>query len=134
MKIFDYLFYRMYDYYHRNEKIPSALLTASGYLSFLQFLMIYCVLMLYAIIFDKKFDVIEWLRRDKALGKVLVLSVFLSLEVYNYLRYRKKERQEVLQKRFYRHPLNKVIKPWMFLLLGALLFSLPIFVDYLIKS
>ncbi len=123
----------MYDFYFRKEKDLKPFLTASGYLSFLQFLMVYCILMLYTIVLEDKFNVIDWIRGDKALGKVLVLLIFVVLEIFNYLRYRKKEKREILQKQFNRHPLNKVIKPWMFLLLGALLFGLPILVHYLIK-
>ncbi len=133
MIISDYIFYRIYDFYFRKEKDLNPLLTTSGYLSFLQFLMIYCIFMLYAIILEDKFNVINWIISDKVLGKVLVISIFVALEIFNYLRYRKKEKRNILQKRFKRHPLNKVIKPWMFLLLGALLFGLPILVHYLIK-
>lgn len=123
----------MYDFYFRKDKARNPFLTASSYLSILQFLMVYCILMLYAIVLGDKFNVIDWIRSDKVLGKVLVLSIFVVLEIFNYLRYRKKEKREVLQKQFNRHPLNKVIKPWMFLILGALLFGLPILAHYLIK-
>lgn len=90
--------------------------------------------MLYTIVLEDKFSVIECIRSYKTLGEILIFSMFVVLEIFNILRYRKKEKRDVLQKRFNRHPLNKVIKPWMFLLLGALLFGLPILTHYLISQ
>ena len=133
MRVFDYIFYRIYDFYSRKEKIPTALLTASGYLSFLQFLGVYCLVMVYGILSNTELNLIELLRKDKLFGKALIFLIFVGFEIYNFFRYRKKEKQESLQRRFKKHSLNRIIKPWMFLVLGVFLFGLPILVHYLIK-
>ena len=132
MVIFDYIFYRFFEFYSRKEKTRTPLFTSSGYLSFIQFLFIYFVLMSFEILSESNFNLIDYLSEDKEISKILLL-IFVSLEIYNYIRYRKKSMQDKLHRRFRMNVLNQKIKIWMFILLGVLLFSLPILLDLLLR-
>ena len=134
MIIFDYIFYRLYNLYASKEKHGSSTFTAGLFLSVLQLLLLYCIIMTIMIITDDAFSIREYLQEHKPYSRYAIVVVAIVLEVYNYLKYSKKEKRDVIWKQFRRHPLNKVIKPWMFLILGAFLFMLPILVDILIKS
>ena len=133
MMIFDYIFYRLYNLYASKEKRGSSVFTAALYLSVLEFLALYSIFVTFQVITHDSFSTREFLQEHKLYSKYGIIIIAIALEAYNYIKYRKKEKREILQKQFNRHPLNKFVKPWMFLLLGALLFGLPILVHYLIE-
>jgi len=133
MIIFDYIFYRFHNLYTSKEKDGSAVFTAALYLSFLEFLILYSSFVTFQVLTNDSFSTREFLQDYKPYSKYGLLLIIILLEIFNYLNYRKKEKRELLQKQFNRHPLNKAMQPWMFLLFGAFLFGLPILIDYLIK-
>lgn len=119
--------------YASKEKHGPSVFTAALYLSFLEFIIIYSIFVTFQIVTNDSFSTREFLQERKPYSKYGILIIVFALEVYNYLKYRKKEKRVILQKQFNRHPLNKIIKPWMFLILGVFLFGLPILVNYIIK-
>lgn len=131
--MFDYMFYRLYSFYEEKEKGGASTFTAALYLSFLQFLVLYSIIATFQVVTKDSFSTRELLQQYEPYSKYLVLSILILLEIFNYLRYRKKDKQESLQRRFKNHPLNKILKLWMFLTLGVFLIGLPILIHYVIK-
>ena len=133
MKIFDYIFYRLYNLYASKEKYRSSVFTAALYVSVLEFLTLFSIFVTFQVVTNDSFQTREFLQQHKPFSKYGILLISILLEIFNYLRYRKKNTRETLQGRFKNHFMNKIIKPWMFLILGAFLFGLPMLVHYLFK-
>ncbi|OFX60298.1 MAG: hypothetical protein A2066_02225 [Bacteroidetes bacterium GWB2_41_8] len=133
MKIFDYIFYRLNNLYASKEKYGSSVFTAALYVSFLEFLTLYSIVVTFQVVTNDSFLTREFLQQYKPYSKYGLLLIFFLFEIFNYLRYRKMKTKEALQRRFKNHFMNKIIKPWMFIILGAFLFGLPILVHYFVK-
>jgi hypothetical protein len=133
MIVLDYLFYRLCNFYDKKERHGTPVFTAALYLSFLELLFLYSVIVTFQVVTNDSFGIREFLQEYKPYSIYGILLILVLFEVFNYLKYRKKEKQESLKKRFKNHFLNRIIKPWMFLILGAFLFALPILIHYLIK-
>lgn len=134
MVIFDYLFYRFYKFYFKNEKSSSGLITALSYLSFFQFLLVYCFIMFSNILLKNYFGTQPYNYSEKNSKTFLLIGVFIGLEVFNYIRYKNKNKVKTLEKQFNGKPYNKSIKIWMFFLGGVILFLLPVLMDIMITS
>jgi len=129
--MFDYIYFRLNKFYRQKEKDGAPHFTAVLYLTFLQLLIVYFLIMNYGIITKDGFEILTWLRSDKFLSKLLILAAVIVLEIYNYFKYRSKKRQLVLKMKFENHPLNTTIPTWSFLALGGILLFGP-FLIYLI--
>ncbi|HCY42058.1 MAG TPA: hypothetical protein DHV48_11995 [Prolixibacteraceae bacterium] len=133
MKIFDYIFYRLNNLYASKEKYGSSVFTAALYVSFLEFLTLCSIVVTFQVVTNDSFLTREFLQQYNPYSKYGLLLIFFLFEIFNYLRYRKMKTKEALQRRFKNHFMNKIIKPWMFIILGAFLFGLPILVHYFVK-
>ncbi|MBW8331040.1 MAG: hypothetical protein K0M40_03385 [Prolixibacteraceae bacterium] len=133
MKIFDYIFYRLNNLYASKEKYGSSVFTAALYVSFLEFLTLFSIFVTFQVVTNDSFQTREFLQQYKPYSKYGILLIFFLFEIFNYLRYRKKNTREALQRRFKNHFMNKIIKPWMFIILGAFLFGLPMLVNCFVK-
>lgn len=133
MIIFDYIFYRLHNLYASKEKFGSSVFTASLYVSLLESLTLFSIFLTFQVITDDCFLTREFLQQHKPYSKYGILLLAILIEILNYFKYSKREKKEALQRRFKNHFMNKVIKPWMFLILGAFLFGLPMLVNYFVK-
>jgi uncharacterized membrane protein len=125
MKIFDYLFYRLYSFYSTKDKKGSPLFTSVLYLSFVQIIFIYIVIAMYFITTKDYFNILSWLRQNKGLSKGVFVLILLLLEVFNYLRYGNRQNRDKLISRYKSNRLNRSLKVWMLVPFVAFLIFLP---------
>lgn len=133
MKIFDYLFYRLYSFYSTKDKKGSPLFTSILYLSFVQIIFIYLVIAVYFITTKDYFNILGWLRQNKGLAKAALVIILLILEGFNYLRYGNREKREKVISRYRANRLNQRLKVWMLIPLVAFLIFLPFILSRVIK-
>ena len=131
MEVINYIFYRLYKHYNKENPI----FTASIYISALEIIMIYFVFMMYNAIFYHK----SLIGRDFFLkfgisqeeGKLYALLFYVILQLANYLYYKDKIKNYDI--RFANHPMNKWFKLWMLYFIGLFLFFFPILIFMLRK-
>jgi len=128
--MFDYIFFRLYCFYYKNEKRSTPVSTAALYLSVLQILMIFSLYMLVNISLKGKIALKE-LPMDGAYLKLGFVVFALLLNLFNYIIYKRKHK--TLVEKFRNHPLNKKFKVWMLYILGAGLFLLPFLYRAILK-
>lgn len=128
--MFDYIFYRLYTFYDKEEKGSTPISTAALYLSVLQILMVFFLYMLINISLKGKIAPKD-LSNDGAYLKLGFVVFALLLNLFNYIIYKKKHK--TLVDKFRNHPLNKKFKVWMLYILGAGLFLLPFLYRAILK-
>jgi hypothetical protein len=133
MKIFDYLFCRLYSFYSIKDKRGSPLFTSILYLSFVQIVFIYLVIAIYFITTKDYFNILSWLRQNKGLAKAALVVIFLLLEIFNYLRYGNREKRDRVIGRYKTNWLNQILKVWMLIPFVAFLIFLPFILSKVIK-
>ncbi len=133
MKIFDYLFYRLYSFYSIKDKKGSPLFTSILYLSFVQIVFIYLVIAIYFITTKDYFNILSWLRQNKGLAKAALVVILLLLEISNYLRYGNREKRDRVIGRYKTNRLNQSLKVWMLIPFVAFLIFLPFILSKVIK-
>lgn len=131
--MFDYIFYRLLIFYQKKNPKSFPISTSTLYLSGMQFFMAFCVFM----------TINVFLRGELSKGlvdmnrnwlKFEIVVLFFVLELFNYLKYKKKEKIDFLKGKYKNHHLNNVIKPWMFIVFGIGLFFFPILVSSILKT
>ncbi len=128
--MFDYIFYRLYDFYNRKEHGVTPIATAALYLSVLQFLMVFCICMIVTIsISSVKGDFVLPINKNYLMIGSVVAA--LLLDIYNYKKY--KQKCNTLIYRYKNHKLNKKFKVWMLYFIGAGLFVFPILYKSILK-
>lgn len=128
--MFEYIFYRLYDFYNRKEHGSTPIATAALYLSVLQFLMGYCICMIVTISISSvtKNFVIPINKNYLMIGCVIAA---LLLDMYNYKKYKQKYKN--LINKYKNHKFNKKFKVWMLYFIGAGLFFFPILYKSFLK-
>lgn len=120
--MFDYIFYRLYCFYRKKEKGIGPISTSVMYLSFLQLLIVFCIMMTVNITLQGALTK-DLTDQFKNLLKIGIVAFILLLDLINYLIY--KHRYKKLLEKFKNHPFNRRFKIWMLYILGAGLFTLP---------
>jgi len=128
--MFDYIFYRLYCFYYKNEKGRTPVSTAVLYLSVLQILILFFLYMLINISLKGKISLKE-LQIDGAYLKLGFVVFALLLNLLNYINYKRK--YKTLVEKFKNHPLNKKLKLWMLYIIGAGLFLFPFLYSAILK-
>jgi hypothetical protein len=128
--MFDYIFYRLYTFYDKKEKGSTPISTAAMYLSFLQILIVFFLYMIFNITLNGKIALKE-IPINGTYLKIGIVVLALSLDVFNYIIYKRKHK--TLVDKFRNHPLNKKFKVWMLYILGAGLFLLPFLYRAILK-
>lgn len=125
MKIFDYLFYRLYTFYEARDKNGSPLFTSALYLSFIQMVLLYVIVSMFIITTKDHFNILIWLRENKTLAKASIVILAVLLEVMNYIRYNNRQRRDELRNRFGSNKLNQRFDVWLLMPIVILLIFLP---------
>lgn len=121
--MFDFIFYRLYLFYEKREKGGDSVWTASLYVTILQFLMIYS-LVIFIDIFTNKVLLDTVLDGNKMIAIAISLLVIVSLFLFNRNRYRRRFADIVSKcKKCSR---NRWFKIWMVAALMMLLLLSPI--------
>ena len=121
--MFDFIFYRLYLFYEKREKGGDSVWTASLYVTMLQFLMIYS-LVIFIDIFTNKVLLDTILDGNKMIAIVISLAVIVSLFLFNRNRYRRKH--DFIVSKCKKYPANRWFKIWMIAALMMLLLLSPI--------
>ena len=131
MEIINYIFYRLYKHYNKENPI----FTAAIYISVFEGLLLYFLIMMYNAIFyherilGKEFFLKFGISQKE--GKLYSILFFVVLQLINYLYY--KNRVKNYEVRFTNHPMNKWFKMWMLYVVGLFLFFFPILIFMLRK-
>jgi magnesium-transporting ATPase (P-type) len=133
MIVFDYIFYRLNRLYSKKEKDGTPIFNSSMYVTFLQWLTLYSLVMTLQIITNEFFRDLGFTHQQKKLIKAALVLVFTIWTIANYFRYKKKLKNKSLQNTFDGHPINKLISPWMFYVFAAILFTFPILVSMALR-
>jgi len=128
--MFDYIYYRLYLLYLKKEKGISPISTSAMYLSFIQLLVIYSIVMIVNITMhgDLFKDLTDL---NKNFLKIGIVIFALILDLFNYFYYKK--RCKALIMRFKNHPLNKKFKVWMLYVVCTGLFLFPFLYRAILK-
>lgn len=128
--MFDYFFYRLYILYRNKEKGINPISTSAIYLSFLQLLILFSIVMSINITFHGSLtnDLSDI---NKIILKIGIVIFLFLIYVFNYFYYKRKHK--VLLTRFKNHPLNKKFKEWMLFFLGIGLLIFPFVYKELLK-
>ncbi|UII31968.1 hypothetical protein LVD17_27145 [Fulvivirga ulvae] len=116
MKIFDYIFYRVYNFYARKDKNPDTY--ASGIVSVVQFFTLLSLLAAIRLVHEFPIP-----------GKYIVILVILVLMVVNWFRYEKSENYKQFSERWEGKERAKRRKRGWFIILyliGVILFPIGI--------
>jgi hypothetical protein len=133
MKIFDYLFYRLYSFYSTKDKKGSPLFTSILYLSFVQIIFIYLVIAIYFVTTKDYLNILNWLRQNKGLSKVALVIILLLLEIVNYVRYGNREKRDKVIGIYKSNKLNQSLRVWFLIPIVAFLIFLPFLLSRVIK-
>jgi hypothetical protein len=125
MKVFDYLFYRLYTFYEARDKKGSPLFTSALYLSFIQIVLLYVIVSTFVITTKDHFNILIGLRENKNLAKASFVILSVLLDVMNYIRYDNRQRRDELRNRYKSNKLNKRFDVWMLVPIVILLIFLP---------
>ena len=121
--MFDFIFYRFYLFYEKREKGSDTIWTAAFYVTLLQFLILYSVV-IFIDIFTNKVFLDFLLGGNKAIAIIVSFVVIVSLFLFNRNRYRRKHNYIV--SKYEKHPANRWFKIWMVAALMMLLLLSPI--------
>lgn len=125
MKFFEYLYYRMYEAY--TKKNDSPVMRTFMYLTLVQFLIVGVILVYLeqGLIIGNALSKtqIENVKHSSIFWIVIILSIFL----FTYLRFTKKDFSYYEQRYSKFHSLDKSIKMWMLVAFPLLFFFLSIF-------
>lgn len=124
--IFDYLFYKSYEYYSKGKYDSNPCLSASMLLSLVYLMLVYNIFMFFRKIFP------NWSILSTPIVKVFLVSIAFLLLYFINRHYR--TRIEKLQKKYKNHPANKWFKQWMFLPLLLFLLIFPFLISGLIRA
>lgn len=128
--MFDYIFYRLYDFYNKNEKGVTPITTAALYLSVLQILMAFSIILIVNITLKGEITLKTFPLNSNYLKFGFVVAALL-LDLYNYKKYKRK--YKTLIKRYQNHKFNKKFKVWMLYFIGAGIILLPIIYKSILK-
>lgn len=107
----------------KREKGSDTIWTAAFYVTILQFLILYSVV-IFIDIFTNKVFLDSLLGGNKAIAIIVSLMVIVSLFLFNRNRYRRKHNNIV--SKYEKHPSNRWLKIWMVAALMMLLLLSPI--------
>ena len=131
MAVINYIFYRLYKHYNKENPV----FTSAIYISALEIMIIYFIFMMYNAVFYHKSllgkDLFLKLGINQADGKIYAILFYVILQLANYLYY--KNRVKGYETRFANHPMNKWFKLWMLYFIGLFLFFFPILIFMLRK-
>jgi hypothetical protein len=125
MKVFDYLFFRLYTFYEARDKKGSPLFTSALYLSFIQIVLLYVIVSTFVITTKDHFNILIGLRENKNLAKASFVILSVLLDVMNYIRYDNRQRRDELRNRYKSNKLNQRFDVWMLVPIVILLIFLP---------
>lgn len=108
--MFDFIFYRLYLFYEKREKGGDSIWTASFYVTLLQFLMMYSIV-IFIDIFTNKVLLNIVLHGNKTFAIIVSLVTLVSLLFVNLYYYRRKH--DLIIKRFKNKYANRWFKIWM---------------------
>lgn len=115
--MFDFIFYKLYLFYEKKEKGNDSVWTAALYVSILQFLMLYSIV-IFIDIFSNKV-LLNDLTNNKIIVIIISLTILILLFLFNCHRYRKLHSSIV--SKYKNRPTNQWFKIWM---IGALMMIL----------
>lgn len=121
--MFDFIFYRLYVFYEKKEKNGDSVWTAAFYVTLLQFLMLYSVV-IFIDIFSNKALLTSVFHDNKMLATVISIVILISLFLFNRYRYRHK--LETIISKYSKCPGNKWFKIWMIAVIMMVLLLSPI--------
>ena len=121
--MFDFIFYRLYLFYEKREKGGDSVWSAALYVTILQFLMIYS-LVIFIDIFTNKVLLDTVLDGNKMIAIAITLVAIVSLFLFNRNRYRCRFADIVSKCK--KCPANRWFKIWMVASLMMLLLLSPI--------
>lgn len=122
--MFDYIFYRFYTLYKKKEGFRY-LSSASSAITFIQITLLFSVVLTFNILtsglipFDKLWG-------DTAIDYIIVGALVLLLDLFNYLKYKKKKTSILI--RYKNHRANKWFRNWMLFLIPILIVTFPFIV------
>ena len=128
--MFDFVFYRLYLFYERREKGRDSVWTASLYVTLLQFLMMYSIVIFIDIFTDKAL-LFYVLHGNKTLAIIISLVTMVSLLLVNLYHYRHK--YNAIVKKCKNKAANKWFKIWMIAALMMVLLASPVLWNELYK-
>ena len=108
--MFDFIFYRLYLFYEKREKGGDSIWTASFYVTLLQFLMMYSIV-IFIDIFTNKLLLSNVLHGNKTFAIIVSLATLVSLLFVNLYHYRRK--LDLIIKRFKNKHTIRWFKIWM---------------------
>ena len=131
--MFDYIFYRLYKLYKTKEKDSdvSTIFSATLYLSFLQYLLLLCIIMstdAFVIAISEtrySFSTALFQTYPKPKAELAILILFVLWNIYNHFYYKKKYKELIVK--YKNHPLNNKFKPWMLYFVAVGFIAFPIF-------
>lgn len=108
--MFDFIFYRLYLFYEKREKGGDSIWTASFYVTLLQFLMMYSIV-IFIDIFTNKVLLSIVLHGNKTFAIIISLATLVSLLFVNLYHYRRK--LDLITKRYKNKYTTRWFKIWM---------------------
>ena len=123
MTMFDFFFYRLYVFYEKKERNGDSVWTAALYVTLLQFLMLYSVVIFIDIFLDKVL-LTSVFHGNKIL--VTVVSIAILLVIFLSNRYHYRHKLETIISKYKKCPGNKWFKIWMIAAIMMVLLLSPI--------
>ena len=121
--MFDFFFYRLYVFYEKKERNGDSVWTAALYVTLLQFLMLYSVV-IFIDIFSNKVLLTSVFHGNKMLATFISVVILNSLFLFNRYRYRHK--LETIISKYKKCPGNTWFKIWMIAVIMMVLLLSPI--------
>jgi hypothetical protein len=129
MKYFDYIYYRIYSYYHKNKDTPN--FTAILFLLVLQACVLFFVVMTINEVADHE-GVSTFLNKEQFW--FLYWIIVFALLIVDITRYAGKQKVAFYISLFKENHLNKTIPTWMVFIQPLIFILLTIFINVIVKN
>lgn len=116
--ITDYIFYKLHEQYSKQKWNTNPCSSASLFLSGMELLVVYCVVMIIRIVIP------QWQPQNRTVAVIVFFSAMFIAYRINYQYY--KPRVEVLREKYTNHKANRWFKNWMVFVIMIFLFVFPI--------
>lgn len=124
--ITDYVFYKLHEQYSKQKWNTNPCSSASLFLSGMELLVAYCVVMVARIVIP------QWQPQNRSIVVIIFFSAMFIVYRINYRYY--KPRIELLQEKYTNYKANRWFKSWMVLVIMIFLFVFPILLSSILHA